>query len=222
MQVYCDIPRYTNDMCNTLCQYDTIFDIRWCISCSGHTTTEAGTSAKYVCTCPPSMGKCLYFVFSRFELNIYPINCTNCISIEDETQRRLLSLSTNLSSYFSYQVHRLLRRKSAIRLCVFTAHKCHGNTRYTHTQTSIHTHTGYHDYYDEKMEEQEDGKEAAMKLMPRRQWMKSKSTFWNFWWEFSDCVYIFFFCCIVFSFGVLSFLSFSLMHWTWTLANEMP
>lgn len=132
------------------------------------------------------------------------------------------SLSTNLSSYFSYQVHRLLRRKSAIRLCVFTAHKCHGNTRYTHTHTSIHTHTGYHDYYDEKMEEQDDGKEAAMKLMPRRQWMKSKSTFWNFWWEFSDCVYIFFFCCIVFSFGVLSFLSFSLMHWTWTLANEMP
>lgn len=88
-------------------------------------------------------GKMFIFclVFSRFELNIYPINCTNCISIEDETQRRLFSLSTNLSSYFSYQVHRLLRRKSAIRLCVFTAHKCHGNTRYTHTHTYKHTHT---------------------------------------------------------------------------------
>lgn len=51
-----------------------------------------------------------------------------------------LSLSTNLSSYFSYQVHRLLRRKSAIRLCVFTAHKCHGNTRYTHTHIQAYTH----------------------------------------------------------------------------------
>lgn len=30
-------------------------------------------------------------MFLCFEFNIYPINCTNCISIEDETQRRLLS-----------------------------------------------------------------------------------------------------------------------------------
>lgn len=196
MQVYCDIPRYTNDMCNTLCQYDTIFDIRWCIS-----NNRSGHKREIRVYMSAEHGKMFIFclVFSRFELNIYPINCTNCISIEDETQRRLLSLSTNLSSYFSYQVHRLLRRKSAIRLCVFTAHKCHGNTRYTHTQTSIHTHTGYHDYYDEKMEEQEDGKEAAMKLMPRRQWMKSKSTFWNFWWHFLFLLYCIFFWCSLFS-----------------------
>lgn len=30
-------------------------------------------------------------MFLCFEFKIYPINCTNCISIEDETQRRQLS-----------------------------------------------------------------------------------------------------------------------------------
>lgn len=136
MQVYCDIPRYTNDMCNTLCQYDTIFDIRWCIS-----NNRSGHKRELRVYMSAEHGKMFIFclVFSRFELNIYPINCTNCISIEDETQRRLLSLSTNLSSYFSYQVHRLLRRKSAIRLCVYSSQV---SWQYeVHTHTYKHTHT---------------------------------------------------------------------------------
>lgn len=51
------------------------------------------------------------------------------------------SLSTNLSSYFSYQVHRLLRRKSAIRLCVYSSQVSWQYEIHTHTNTHKHTHT---------------------------------------------------------------------------------
>lgn len=51
------------------------------------------------------------------------------------------SLSTNLSSYISYQVHRLLRRKSAIRLCVYSSQVSWQYEIHTNTHTSIHTHT---------------------------------------------------------------------------------
>lgn len=85
-------------------------------------------------------GKMFYILFFR-DLNSTFIPLVVLIVFQLKTKpSEDCSLSTNLSSYFSYQVHRLLRRKSAIRLCVFTAHKCHGNTRYTHTHIQAYTH----------------------------------------------------------------------------------
>lgn len=108
------------------------------------TTTEAGTSAKYVCICPPSMGKCFRFLFGFFfNQNFAHLNCNNCISIEDEAQRRLLStLNSALGYILVYQVHWLLRQKKRnlfVRLQLTSVSMPIRDTLFT--QSLAHTHT---------------------------------------------------------------------------------
>lgn len=83
----------------------------------------------------------LYFVFSRFEFNIYPINCTNCISIEDETQRRLLSLSQLISALISLIKCIGCCVEKAQFVCVCLQLTSVMAIRDTHTHTYKHTHT---------------------------------------------------------------------------------
>lgn len=84
-----------------------------------------------------------FFLFCFFNQNFAHLNCNNCISIEDEAQRRLLStLNSALGYILVYQVHWLLRQKKRnlfVRLQLTSVIMPIRDTLFT--QSLTHTHT---------------------------------------------------------------------------------
>lgn len=127
------------------------YNIRWCISCSGQ-NNRSGHKREIRVYMSAEHGKVfLYFVFFRFfNSKFIPLIVLIVFQLKtkpSEDCSQLISALEYIRYLISYQVHRLLRRKSAIRLCVYSSQVscqyeiCYLYTHtHTDTQTSIHTH----------------------------------------------------------------------------------
>lgn len=227
MQVYCDKPRYT--ICairyaSTL-QYSMMYIVFG-------TEQQKRAQARNTCVHVRRAWESVFiFCFFRFfNSKLIPLIVLIVFQLKTKPSEDCSQLISALG-YIRYlilnQVHRLLRRKSAIRLCVYSSQvSCQYEIYYLHTHTHTHTHKqAYTHTYGilwllrwgdgERRQGSCDEADAPTPMN------EIKINFSNFWWEFPDCVYIFFLLYFLFwcSFSLLSFF---LMHWTWTLANEMP
>lgn len=209
MQVYCDIyPVY--DIC---VQYvmPVRYNNRWriVVGTQQQKRAQARNTCVYVRRAWENVFDfCLVFFFNQNFAHLY---CNNCISIEDEAQRRLLStLNSALGYILVYQVHWLLRQKKRnlfvrlqltsvsmpIRDTLFTQSLAHTHTQNTYRLTHTFTY-GISWLLRWKMDRYDRSWDVATAPINGKSKKWNQNQLSNLRWKFSDCVYVFF-CWIFF------------------------